>query len=109
MSATRSQISCARRLPLALKDGLTQPLLEADLAESRVVGRNQRALAEFGPEVPRMRVNDNLAGVVARAEALADQFIETELFGTGHFNVPFSGAPTAILPTALATSSAAMG
>ena len=33
-----------------------------------------------------MRVNDNLAGVVARAEALTDQFIETELLGTGHFN-----------------------
>ena len=49
--------------PLALEDGLIQPLLEADLAESRVVGRNQRALAEFGPEVSRMRVNDNLTGV----------------------------------------------
>ena len=33
-----------------------------------------------------MRVNDNLAGVVARAEELTDQFIETELLGTGHFN-----------------------
>src|SRR4029434_3110158 len=74
------------RRPLALEDGLIQPLLEADLAESRVAGGNQRALAEFGPEVPRVRVNDNLARVVARAEALTDQFIEAELLGTGHFN-----------------------
>src|SRR5262245_30944114 len=36
-----------RRLS-ALEDGLIQPLLETDLAESRVLGRNQRALAEFG-------------------------------------------------------------
>jgi hypothetical protein len=65
---------------------LIQPLLQADLAESRVAGRNQRALAEFCAEVPRVRVNDNFAGVVARAETLTDQFIETELLGTGHFN-----------------------
>jgi len=52
---------------------LSQPLLEVDLAESRVAGRNERALAEFRPEVPRVRVDDNLAGVVARAEALADR------------------------------------
>jgi hypothetical protein len=51
-------------MPLALEDGLIQPLLETDLAESRVAGRNQRALAEFGPEVPRVRVDDNLAGAL---------------------------------------------
>ena len=52
---------------------LSQPLLEVDLAESRVAGRNQRALVELGPEVPRVWINDHLAGVVARAEALADR------------------------------------
>src|SRR6185295_13298416 len=76
---------CCRLLPL-LEHGLAEPLLEADLAESRVVGRNQRALAELGPEVPGVRVDDNLAGVVARAQALTDQLIETELLGTGHLN-----------------------
>ena len=76
---------CCKLLSL-LVHRLAEPLLEADLAESRVAGRNQRALAEFGPEVPRVRVDDNLAGIVARAEALTDQFIETELLGTGHFN-----------------------
>jgi hypothetical protein len=48
--------------------------------------RNQRALVELGPEVPRVRINDHLAGVVARAEALTDQFIEAELLGTGDLN-----------------------
>src|SRR5258705_4598237 len=72
--------------PLRPEDGLIQALLEADLAESCIVGRNQRAFAEFCPEVPRVRVNDNLAGVVARTEAPTDQFIEPELLGTGHFN-----------------------
>ena len=52
---------------------------KSDLAESRIVGRNQRALAEFGPEVLRVRVDDNLTGIGARAEALTDQLIETEL------------------------------
>lgn len=72
--------------PLTLDGGLIQPLLKADLAESRVAGRNQRALAEFGPEVPRVRVNNNRARVVSSGEALTDQFIETELLRTGHFN-----------------------
>src|SRR5262249_22005377 len=53
--------------------------------ESRIAGRNQRALTKFGPVVPRVRVNDNLAGVVARTEKLTDQFIETELLRTGQF------------------------
>src|SRR4029450_10115884 len=47
---------------------------------------NQRALADFGPEIPRGGVSAHPAGVVAGAEALTDQFIETELLGTGHFN-----------------------
>jgi hypothetical protein len=33
-----------------------------------------------------VRVNDNLAEVVARAEVLTDQLIETEPLGTAHFN-----------------------
>jgi hypothetical protein len=69
-----------------LEDGLFQPLLQADLAESRAAAWNQRALAEFDPVVPRVRICDYAAGVVARAEGLTDQFIETEFLGTGHFN-----------------------
>src|ERR1700741_620618 len=69
-----------------MENGLIQPLLEADLAESCVIARNQRALAQFGAEVPRVRVDNHLAGVVARAEALTDQLIKAELLGTGHFN-----------------------
>src|SRR5262245_17625759 len=64
-------------LPRAIVDSpfsplgpLIQPLLKADLTESRVAGGNQRTLAEFGTEVPRVRVDDDLARVVARAEAL---------------------------------------
>ena len=71
-----------------LECGLAEPLLEADLSEARVARRNQRPLAEFGPEIARVRVNDNLAGVVARAEALTDQFVETELLGTLGKRIP---------------------
>jgi len=49
-----------------------QPLLEADPAESRVGGWNQRALAELRPEVPGVRVDDNFTAVVACREALTD-------------------------------------
>src|SRR5262245_15995790 len=74
------------RAPSALENRLIQPLLEPDLAESRVAGRNQRTLAELGSEVPRVRVNHNLARVVACGQALTDQFVETELLGTCHFS-----------------------
>jgi hypothetical protein len=102
-------VGSCRWTPLLHERGLTEPVFETDLAELCVVGRNQRALAEFGPEVPRVRVDDNLARIVAPAEALMDQLIETELLGPATSTGPFSGAPTAILPTALATSSAATG
>jgi hypothetical protein len=76
----RVVLICAiRGFPSLLKCRLPEPVLEADLAKSRVAGRNQRALAELGSEIPRVRVDDNLARVVACAEALADQVIETEL------------------------------
>ena len=66
--------------------GLAEPVLETNFAESRVVSRNQRALVEFCPEVPRARVDDNLTRVVARGEAPTDQLIEAEPFRAGHFN-----------------------
>ena len=78
-----------RRLAVRLLrflDGLFEPVLEAPLAESRVVIGNQRTLAKFRPEVPRVRVNDNLARVVLCAEALTDQLIETELLGPSNFD-----------------------
>ena len=65
---------------------MAEPLAETDVAESRLAPRNQRPFTEFGPEVPRVRIGDNLAGVVVRGEALTDQFVETELLRTGHFD-----------------------
>src|SRR5262245_866028 len=71
-----------------LRRRLPEPLVEPDVAESRLAPRNQRALTEFGPKVPRVRIGDNLAGIVVRGEAPTDQFVETELLGTGHFYRP---------------------
>jgi len=39
-----------------LECGLAEPFLEADLADPRLAGGNQRALVELGPEVPRVRL-----------------------------------------------------
>jgi hypothetical protein len=65
---------------------LPEPVFETNLTESRVIARNECALAQFGAEVARLRVRDNRARIVAGAEALSDQRIEAELFGTGNFN-----------------------
>ena len=88
---------------------MTEPLLESDVAESRIAPRNQRAFRELGPEIPRVGIGDNLPWVVVRVEALPDQFVETELCGPPASTVPFTGTPTATLATAVATSSAAIG
>jgi hypothetical protein len=76
----------SRQLLSLLERRLSEPLLEPHLAKSRLAGRNQRALTQFRPEVPRVRVDDNFAGVLARGKALTDQVVETELLRTGHFN-----------------------
>src|SRR5262249_28237495 len=65
---------------------LAEPLVEPDGAESGFAPGNQRAFTEFGAEVPRVRIGDNLAAIVVRGKALADQFVETELLRTGHFD-----------------------
>src|SRR5262249_38518105 len=75
----------AWRLAL-LERRLAQPLVEPDVAESRLAPGDQRPFTEFGPEVKRVRIGANFPGVLVRGEALTDQFVETELFGTGHFN-----------------------
>ena len=61
-----------------LEYGLAEPFFEPGLAESRLAGRNQRALVEFNSEVPRGRVDDHFARVVARGEALTDQLVERD-------------------------------
>src|SRR5438270_11532599 len=74
-----------------LQRRLAEPLGEPDVAESRLAPGNQRPFTEFGPEVPRVRIGDNLAGVVVRGEALTDQFVETELLRTGDFDDAVDG------------------
>ena len=96
-------------MALTLDGGLIQPFLKVNLAESRVIAWNQRTLAKFGPEISRVGVDDNVARVVTRAESLADQVVEAELFRAATSTVPFTGAPTAARPSAFATSSAAIG
>jgi hypothetical protein len=60
-----------------------QPDTESGLAEDRFVAGNQAALVRFGAEVARLRVSDDFTRIVPRRQALPDEFVETELFGTG--------------------------
>src|SRR5262245_10257038 len=69
-----------------LKAGLVQPVLQANFAEPGPCSRDERALVELGSEVARVRVDHNLALVLARDETLSDQFVEAELLRAGHFN-----------------------
>src|ERR1043166_7556746 len=56
----------------ACGDGLQhardQPLLQVHIAKAGLAGRNQRPLVQLGPEVPRVRIDHDVAKVVARAE-----------------------------------------
>ena len=88
-----------------LERRLAEPLVEPDVAQPRLAPGNQRTFIQFGPEVPRVRISDDVARVVAREKVLTDQVIETQLYGTSHFN---RAIHSAILATADATSSAAM-
>src|SRR5262245_20622459 len=76
----------ASSLLTPLERRLAEPLIEPDVAESRLAPGNQRSFIQFGPEIPRVRIGDDLARVVGRGESLTDQRVETELFRTGHFN-----------------------
>src|SRR5262245_939330 len=65
---------------------LVEPVLEPDVSESRVAGGYERTFAQFCFEVPRVRIDNNLAPNVACAKALAAQFVEAELLRTRHIN-----------------------
>src|SRR4029453_4237556 len=80
---------------------LAEPVLEADLAESRLPGRDHPPLAGLGPEVPRVRVDHDLPGVVARTEALTDQLVEAELLRTGDVDGAVQGGTPAAPPPPL--------
>src|SRR6185437_7350941 len=52
--------------------GLSQPGFETGLADSCVIARKQRFLAEFRSSVTRVWISDNLAGIVKRCQAPPD-------------------------------------
>lgn len=58
-----------------------EPVFETGLAESCVMARKERVLAQLCAEVARVLVSDNLAPIVACAEPPSDECIETELLG----------------------------
>ncbi len=86
-----------------------EPVFEARLAKLGVIAGHECALAQLCTEVSRVWVCDHLARIVAFAESLPDEFVETKLFWPRHFNGAVQRRPVATLPTALATSSAAIG
>src|SRR5262245_51997357 len=66
--------------------GLTEPVFETHLAESRVIAGNQCARAQLQAVIPRVRVRDHLARILACSQAASNEFIKTKLFRTSDFN-----------------------
>jgi hypothetical protein len=89
--------------------GLSELGFETGLAESRAIAGKEGPLANLYAVVTRLRVCDNLARILVCGQVLPGEFIETKLFRPPTSTVPFTGEPVVIRPTALATSSAAMG
>src|SRR5437016_7262680 len=63
-----------------------QPVLEARLADSGVIVRNQCPLAHRDPVVAPTRVGDYLAWILARSQVPSDEFVQAKLFGAPYFN-----------------------
>src|SRR5579871_3885113 len=95
------------RLPVGHRRA--QPILEPDLADSRVSGRNQGQFAKFCAEISRIWVGDHFARIIASEQTLADKLVEVKSLGPATSTTPFSGLPVATFATEAATSSAAMG
>jgi hypothetical protein len=70
-----------------------QPVLEARLAESGVIVRNQCPLAHRDTEVARVRVGDYLARIRARSQVPSDEFVQAKLFGAPYFNGAIPSVP----------------
>src|SRR5258705_23079 len=66
------------------RTGVAARLVEARLGGARAGAGKQRALAGDDAEVARLRVGDDLAGVVARLQHATDQLVEAELLGPGY-------------------------
>ena len=66
--------------------GLAEPLLETDLAEPRAGGWHERAFAEHGAEVARLRVGHHFAGVLTSLEPFSNELVEPKLLWTGDFD-----------------------
>ena len=98
-----------RRRTRVLRCRLSQPAFETGLAESCVIVRDERPLAYLDAVVPPVGVGDDLARILVRGEKPPGELIEAKLFWPPISIVPFTGGAVAILATALATSSAAIG
>src|SRR6185437_14706217 len=61
--------------------GAVKPVREVRLAELCPVEGNEGALPGHRAVEARARVGDHLARIVARAQPLADEVVEAELFG----------------------------
>src|SRR5262245_63355876 len=75
-------------LPLPLWRGLSEPVLETNLAELRIIVWNECALGQFRAKVTRTRIGHDFPRIVLRTEALTNELVEAESFGPGDFNRP---------------------
>lgn len=59
--------------------------------EAGVGGGDKSAFVQLGAVVGRVGIGDDLAGVVALAQCVSDEFVEVELLGPAISMMPFTG------------------
>src|SRR2546430_10058563 len=59
--------------------GLSEPILEANVAQPCVGTRHQRPLAQLGAEVARLRVGGHHPWILAGTETQSDAFVKAQL------------------------------
>ena len=76
---------------LLLWSGLNKPVLEAGAEDDGVRAGQKRAFLKAGTRVASLGVGNDLSRIASKAQALADQLIETELLWSGDLDGSVAG------------------
>jgi len=72
---------------LALRYGVTEPVLETSRTEARVFARGEALIVNLYAIVERTDVRNHLAWVAVCAQEMPDQLIHSDRFGTGYLDL----------------------
>ena len=85
-----------------------EPVRDGGRADRGVLAGQELSLGEDGTD-PSGRIGNDVTAVILGLQPAGDQLVEPEGLWAGDSTMPFTGSPTAVGRTAVATSSAAIG